>query len=139
MTQSVSVTPPTGPTNVSAFGLTPHQQSLAALIQPMSPIEVLVSRLSHHNGVNWVFHDPTAGTIRHVNVPYLYPMAQQQVNQGSPQANTNNEMVLYQQPSNQVTQPATQIASAVRPTAPASPQPASAALPMAPPPSQPTP
>ena len=48
-------------------------------------------------------------------------------------------MVLYQQPSNQVTQPATQIASAVRPTAPASPQPASAALPMAPPPSQPTP
>ena len=46
-------------------------------------------------------------------------------------------MVLYQQPSNQITQHATQIASAVQTMAPTSPQLASAALPMVPPPSQP--
>ena len=66
-------------------------------------------------------------------------MAQQQVNQGSAQANTNNEMVLYQQPSNQVTQHAPRTASAALPMSPNYPQPASVALPMAPPPSQPAP
>jgi len=66
-------------------------------------------------------------------------VAQQQANQGSAQANTGNKMVLYQQPSNQITQHATQRTSAVQPIAPASPQPASAALPMASPPLQPAP
>ena len=137
MVPNASAPQPTGPTNVSAFGPTPHQQSLAMPIQPKSPTEVLVSRFPHSNGVTWVFHDPAAGIVRHVNVPYIYPVAQQQVNQGSAQVKTNNEMVLYQQPSNQITQHATQTALAVWPMAPASPQPASAALPMASPPSQP--
>ena len=52
------------------------------------------------------------------------------------QANTGNEMVLYQQPSNQITQHATQRTSAVQPMSPANTQLASAALPMASPPSQ---
>ena len=111
MLPNASAPQPSG--NVSAFRPTPHQQSLATLIQPMTPTKILVSRLPHRNGVNWVFHDPTACSIRHVNVPYLYLVAQQQVNQGSPQANTSNKMVLYQQPSNQITQHATQIASDV--------------------------
>ena len=94
----------TGPTNVSAAEPTPHQQHLAVLIQPKSPTEVLVSRFPHSNGVTWIFHDPANGSVRHVNVPYVYPVAQQQANQGSVQASTNNEMVLYHQPSNQITQ-----------------------------------
>ena len=80
MVPNVSAPQPTGPTNLSAFGPTPHQQSLAMLIQPKSPTEVLVSRFPHSNGVTWVFHDPAAGTVRHVNVPYIYPVAQQQAN-----------------------------------------------------------
>ena len=74
-----------------------------------------------------------------MNVPYVYPVAQQQANQGSTQANTGNEMVLYQQPSNQITQHATQRTSTAQPMAPASLQTASVALPMASPPSQPVP
>ena len=48
-------------------------------------------------------------------------------------------MVLYQPPSNQITQHATQRTSVVQPMAPANPQLASAALPMASPPLQPAP
>ena len=65
-------------------------------------------------------------------------MAQQQANQGSPQARASNEMVLYQPPSNQVTQHVTQTASAAQPMVTPSPQPASAALPIASPASQST-
>ena len=65
----------TGPTNASAAGPTPHQQNLAMLKQPKSPTEVLVSRFPHSNGVTWIFHDPMASSVRHVNVPYIYPMA----------------------------------------------------------------
>ena len=129
----------TGPTNVSAAGPTPHQHNLTMLIQPKSPTEVLVSRFPHNNGVTWIFHNPANGSVHHVNVPYVYPVAQQQANQGSAQASTNNEMVLYQQPSNQITQQAMQRTSAVQPMAPPSPQPASTALPMASPSSQPAP
>jgi len=134
---SPSAPPSADPANVLASGPTPHQQNLAMLIQPKSPTEVLVSRFPHSNGVTWILHDPAIDFVRHVNVPYVYPVAQQQANQGSTQANTNNEMALYQQPSNQITQHATQTALAVWPMAPASPQPASATLPMASPPSQP--
>jgi len=66
-------------------------------------------------------------------------MAQQQVNQRSQQTGNNNEMVLYQQQSNQIAQHTAQTTLAAQPMAPNSPQPASAALPMAPPPPQPAP
>jgi len=101
---TASAPSPMGSTNVSAFGPTSHQQNLAMLIQHKAPTEVLVSRLPHGNGVTWIFHDPATSYVRHVNVPNIHHVAQQQANQGSAQASTSNEMVLYQPPSNQVTQ-----------------------------------
>jgi len=70
-----SVPSPTGPTNVSASGPTSHQQNLAMLIQSKSPIEVLVTRLPHTNGVTWIFYDPATSYVRHVNVPNIHPVA----------------------------------------------------------------
>ena len=96
-----------------------------------------MTRLPHANGVTWVFHDPVSGFVRHVNVPDVPPVAQQQVNQGSAQANHSNEMVLYQPPSNQVTQQIARNASAAQPMATPSAQSASAALPIASPALQP--
>ena len=75
--------------------------------------------------------------MRHVNVPYPHPMAQQSVNQGSQQAGSSNEMVLYQEPPNQIAQHVSQTASAAQPMAQNSPQPALVALPMASPQPQP--
>ena len=106
------------------------------MTQPKSPTEVLVSRLSHANGVTWIFHDPATSYVHHVNVPNPPPLAQQKFNQRSAQVNHGNEMVLYQPPSNQVTQHVTQTALAAQPMATPSPQPASAALPVASPASQ---
>jgi len=77
-----------------------------------------------------------SGFVRHVNVPNVPPVAQQQVNQGSVHANHNNEMVLYQPSSNQVTQQVARNALAAQPMATPSAQPASAALPIASPTSQ---
>jgi len=74
------------------------------MIQPKSPTKVQANRLPHANGVTWVFHDPVIGFVRHVNVPNIPPVAQQQLNQRSAQSSHSNEMVLYQSPSNQVTQ-----------------------------------
>jgi len=76
------------------------------------------------------------GFVRHVNVPNIPPVAQQLVNQGSAQANHSNEMVLYQTPSNQVTQQVARTTSATQPMATPSAQPASAVLPIASPTSQ---
>ena len=108
-----------------------QQQQNASLIQPITPTEVLTSRLPHRNGVNWVFHDPMMGTVRHVNVPYAHPLAQQSVSQAASQPSTTSGIMLYQQPSNQIAQHTPQVTSANQPMAPASPQPASAAQPMA--------
>ena len=91
------------------------------MIQPKSPTEVLANRLPHANGVTWIFHDPATSYVRHVNVPNIHPVAQQQANQGSAQANTGNEMVLYHPPSNQVTQHVTQTTSVAQPMATPSP------------------
>ena len=66
-----------------------------------------------------------------MNVPNVHPVAQQQPSQGSAQASHGNEMVLYQPPSNQVTQQVTRTASAAQPMATPSAQSASAALPIA--------
>ena len=87
-TPQPSVTPasapsPASPSNMSAAWTTPQQQNLAMMIQPNSPIEVLANRLPHANGVTWVFHDPVTGFVRHVNMPNVPPMAQQQPNQRS--------------------------------------------------------
>ena len=116
---------------MSAPWLTPKQQNLAMMIHPKSPTEVLANRIPHANGVTWVFHDLAAGFVHHVNMPNIPPVAQQQPNQRSAQSSHSNEMVLYQSPSNQVTQQVTQTASAAQPMAIPSRQLASAALPMA--------
>ena len=82
------------------------------MIQPKSPTEVLANRPPHGNGVTWVFLDPVTGFVRHVNVPNIPPVAQQQPSQRSAQNSHSNEMVLYQSPSNQVTQQVAWTASA---------------------------
>jgi len=107
------------------------------MIQPKSPTEVLVTRLPHDDGITWVFHDPMTGFVRHLNVPNIRPVAQQQPSQGSAQASHGNEMVLYQPPSNQNTQQVTRTTLVAQPMAIPSSQPASLALPMVPPLSQP--
>ena len=107
------------------------------MIQPKSPTEVLVNGLPHANGVTWVFHDPMTSFLRHVNVPNVPPMAQQQPNQRSAQSSHGNKMVLYHSPSNQVTQQVAQTASAAQLMATPSAQPALAALPIASPVLQP--
>ena len=85
------------------------------------------NRLPHANGVTWVFHDPVTGFVHHVNVPNIPPVAQQQHNQRSAQSSHSNEMVLYQSPSNQVTQQVAWTASAAQPMATPSAQSASVA------------
>ena len=65
------------------------------MIQPKSPTEVLANRLPYANGVIWVFHDLVTGFVRHVNVPNIAPVAQQQPSKRSAQNTHNNEMVLY--------------------------------------------
>ena len=70
--------------------------------------------------------------VRHVNVPYVHPVAQWSVNQSASQPIATSGMVLYQQPSSQIAQHAPQMASANQPTAPTPTQIASAAHPMAP-------
>ena len=66
------------------------------MTQPKSPTEVLANRISHANGVTWVFHDHATGFVRHVNVPNIPHVAQQQPSQRSAQNSHGNEMVLYQ-------------------------------------------
>jgi len=96
---------------MSASQPTPQQQT-AMSVHPITPTEILVSRLPHQGGVNWVFHDPMTGGVRHVNVPYVHPVAQQLVNQSASQPIATSGMVLYQQPSSQIAQHAPQMASA---------------------------
>ena len=72
--QNVSVSQPMGQFTASA----PQpmvQQQYAFLIQPATPTEVLISRLPHQGGMNWVFHDPVSGSVRHVNILYAHPLA----------------------------------------------------------------
>ena len=107
------------------------------MIQPKSPTEVLANRLPHANGVTWVFHDHVTGFVRHVNMPNIPPVAQQQPSQRSAQNSHGNEMVLYQSPSNQVIQQVARTASAAQSMATPSAQSASAALPIASPALQP--
>ena len=73
----------------------PQQQNLAMILQPKSPTEALANRIPHANGVTWVFHDLVTGFVRHVNVPNIPPMAQQQPSQRATQSSHGNELVLY--------------------------------------------
>ena len=100
------------------------------MIQPKSPTEILVTRLPHADGVTWVFHDPVTGFVRHVNVPNIPPVAQQQPSQRTVQSSHRNEMVLYQSPSNQPPQQVTRTASAAQPMTTPNVQPASVTMPM---------
>ena len=109
----------------------PHQQqNLAMVLQPKSPTEVLANRVPHANGVTWVFHDLATGFVRHVNVPNIPLVPQQQPSQRIVQSSHGNEMVLYQSPSNQPPQQVAQIASAAQSMTTPNVQPASASLPM---------
>ena len=103
------------------------------ILQPKSPTEVLANRIPRANGVTWVFHDLSTGFVRHVNVPNLPPVAQQQPNLRTAQSSHGNEMVLYQSPSNQPPQQVTQTASAAQPMTTPNFQPALVALPLTPP------
>ena len=132
-----SAPPSTSPNNMSAYEPTFQQQNLAMMIQPKSPIEVLANRLPHANGVTWVFHDPVTCFVRHVNVPNIAPVAQQQPSQRSAQNGHSNEMVLYQSPLNQATQQVARTTSAAQSMTTPSAQPALAALPIASPTLQP--
>ena len=85
------------------------------MLQPKSPTEVLANRFPHANGVTWVFHDLATGGLRHVDVPNVPNITQRQPGQRATQGNHSNEMVLYQSPSNQPPQQATQTTSAAQP------------------------
>jgi hypothetical protein len=111
----------------------PQQQNLAMILQPKSPTEVLAYRIPHADGVTWVFHDLATGLVRHVNVPNLPPVAQQQHSQRAVQSSHGNKIVLYQSPSNQSPQQVARTASAAQPMATPNVQPASVALPITPP------
>ena len=80
---------------MSAPWWTPQQLNLVMMIQPKSPTDVLANRLPHANGVTWVFHDPVTGFVRHMNVPNVPPVAQQQPSYRSAQNSHSSEMVLY--------------------------------------------
>ena len=84
-----------------------------------------------------MFHDLATGFVRHMNVPNIPPVAQQQSSHRSAKNSHGNEMVLYQSPSNQATQQVARTASAAQPmTTPSAPS-ASATLSIAPPALQP--
>ena len=68
--------------------------------------------------------------MHHVDVPNVPNITQRQPGQRATQGNHSNEMVLYQSPSNQPPQQATQTASAAQPMTSPNVQPASAALPL---------
>jgi len=127
-----SVPSPASPSHVSAPWPTPQQQYLAMMLQPKSPTEVLANRLPHANGVTWVFQDLATGMLRHVDLPNVPSFARRQSGQGTTQSSPSNEMVLYQSPSNQPPQQATQTASATQPMTSPSVQLASATLPLIP-------
>ena len=110
-----SVPSPGSPSKVSAQWPTPQQQYLAMMLQPKSPTEILANRFPHANGVTWVFQDLATGMLRHVDVPNVPSFAQQQLSWKTAQNSHSNEMVLYQLPSNQPPQQATQTTSATQP------------------------
>ena len=102
------------------------------MLQPKSPTEVLANRLPRANGVTWVFQDLATGMLRHVDVPNVPSFAHHQPGQGATQSSPSNEMVLYQSPSNQPPQQATQAASAAKSMTLPNVQSASATLPLTP-------
>ena len=127
-----SVPSPASPSHVSAPWPTPQQQYLAMMLQPKSPTEVLANRLPHANGVTWVFQDLATGMLRHVDVPNVPGFTHRQPGQGATQSSPSKGMVLYQSPSNQLSQQATQAASAARPMTLPNVQPALETLPLTP-------
>jgi len=128
-----SVPSPASPSNVSAPWPTPQQEYLEMMLQPKSPTEVLANRFPRANGVTWVFHDLATGGLCHVDVPNVPNVTQHQPGHGATQGNQSNDLVLYQSPSNQPPQQATQIASATQSMTSPNVQLASAALPLTPP------
>ena len=98
--------------NASASQSMTQRQHATSFIQPVTPTEVLISRVPHQSGVNWVFRDPMTGGVRHVNVPYIHSMAQQSVNPSASQPIATNAMALHQQIPSQTSQPTPQITSA---------------------------
>ena len=100
------------------------------MLQPKSPTEVLENRIPHANGVTWVFHDLVTGFVRHINVPNIPRVAQQQPSQRTVQRSHGIEMVLYQSLSNQSPQQVARTASAAQSMSTPNVQPASTTLPI---------
>ena len=85
------------------------QQRLAILLQPQSPLEVLLSQSPHQKGVNWVFHNQATGQIQCVSVPYMEATGQQSASLSAPQP------TMIQQTPNRIAQQAQQMQSAQQP------------------------
>ena len=87
-----------------------------------------------------MFHDQMTGVLRHVNVPYMDPSAQQSASPSAPQPTATSALALHQQPHNQMAQQlpnqtvqqTQQMASAGQPMNPTMPQPAAAVRPTVP-------
>ena len=84
-----------------------------------------------------MFHDQMMGVLRHVNVPYMDPSAQQSASPSAPQPTATFALTMYQQPTNQMAQQlpnhmaqqTQQMASTSQPLTPTTPQPAASARP----------
>ena len=100
--------------NASAPPAMTPQQHLAILLQPKSPLEILISQSPHQGGINWVFHDKATGQLRYVNVPYMDSTGQQSASPLTQKPATTSAMVMAQQ--------AHQVPSAGWPMNPMSPQ-----------------
>ena len=95
--------------NASAPSPMTPQQHLAILLQPQSPLEVLLSQSHHQKGVNWVFHNQATGQIRCGSVPYIEATGQQSASLSAPQ------LTMIQQTPNRIAQQAQQMQSAQQP------------------------
>ena len=96
----------TAQANASApLPMTP-QQRLAVMLQPRSPMEILLSQSLHQKGVNWVFHDQATGQLQYVNMPYMDTTGQQSASPSAPQP------TMTQQTPNRVAQQTHQMQSA---------------------------
>ena len=85
------------------------QQRLVVLLQPQSPLEVLLSQSPHQKGIKWLFHNQVTGQIRCVNVPYMDIAGQQSASPSAPQP------TMTQQAPNRIAQPTHQMQSARQP------------------------
>jgi len=73
------------------------QQRLAILLQPKSPLEILISQSPHQGRINWVFQDQATGGLRYVNVPSMDSTGQQSASPSVPQPAPTSALAMTQQ------------------------------------------